>query len=66
MSFSLIALLASLGALGGFTSGLLGVGGGVVMFPVLLYVPSLLGFASLDAKTVAAVVIAVPVRATAR
>jgi uncharacterized protein len=58
MSLSLIALLASLGALGGFTSGLLGVGGGVVMFPLLLYVPSLLGFQTLHAKTVAAVVVA--------
>ena len=42
MSFPLIALLASLGALGGFAAGLLGFGGGVVMFPLLLYVPSLL------------------------
>lgn len=58
MSLSLIALLASLGALGGFTSGLLGVGGGVVMFPLLLYAPSLLGFPTFHAKTVAAVVVA--------
>jgi uncharacterized membrane protein YfcA len=58
MSFSLIALLASLGALGGFAAGLLGFGGGVMMFPLLLYVPSLLGFPELDAKTVAAVVVA--------
>ena len=58
MSFSLIALLALLGALGGFTSGLLGVGGGVVMFPLLLYAPSLLGLPTLNAKTVAAVVVA--------
>ena len=58
MTPDFIAILALLGALGGFTSGLLGVGGGVVMFPVLLYVPSLLGFERLDAKTVAAVVVA--------
>ena len=57
MTPDFIAILALLGALG-FTSGLLGVGGGVVMFPVLLYVPSLLGFERLDAKTVAAVVVA--------
>ena len=56
MSFSLIALLASLGALGGFAAGLLGFGGGVVMFPLLYYVPSLFGLTPLDAKTVAAVV----------
>ena len=57
MSVALIALLASLGALGGFAAGLLGFGGGVVMFPLLLYVPALLGFADLDAKSVAAVVV---------
>ena len=57
MSLPLIALLASLGALGGFAAGLLGFGGGVVMFPLLLYVPSLLGFAEVDAKTVAAIVV---------
>ncbi len=58
MTPALIALLASLGALGGFAAGLLGFGGGVVMFPLLLYVPALLGFGGLDAKTVAAVVVA--------
>jgi len=57
MSLPLIALLTSLGASGGFAAGLLGFGGGVVMFPLLLYVPSLLGVAELDAKTVAAVVV---------
>jgi len=58
MTVALIALLASLGVLGGFAAGLLGFGGGVVMFPLLLYMPALLGFADLDAKTVAAVVVA--------
>ena len=33
MSPTLIASLASVGAIGGFFSGLLGFGGGVVMFP---------------------------------
>lgn len=56
MSFSLVALLAALGAMGGFAAGLLGVGGGVVMFPLLYYVPSLFGWDALDAKTVAAIV----------
>ena len=58
MTVALIALLASLGALGGFAAGLLGFGGGVVMFPLLLYIPPLFGFTDLDAKTVAAVVVA--------
>ncbi len=56
MSFSLVALLAALGAMGGFAAGLLGVGGGVVMFPLLYYVPSFFGWDALDAKTVAAIV----------
>jgi len=57
MSPGLIASLDSIGAIGGFFAGLLGFGGGVVMFPLLYYVPPLLGLEGLDAKTVAAVVI---------
>src|SRR5207247_10261129 len=57
MSAVLIVTLASVGAIGGFFAGLLGFGGGVVMFPLLYYVPPLLGLERLDAKTVAAVVI---------
>jgi uncharacterized protein len=57
MSFTLIAGLASIGAVGGFFAGLLGFGGGVVMFPLLYYIPPLLDLARIDAKTVAAVVV---------
>ena len=57
MSPALIVSLASVGTIGGFFAGVLGFGGGVVMFPLLYYVPPLLGLARLDAKTVAAVVI---------
>jgi uncharacterized membrane protein YfcA len=57
MSLMLIASLAFLGAVGGFAAGLLGFGGGVLMFPLLYYVPPLLGVERLDAKTVAAVVV---------
>jgi uncharacterized protein len=56
ISPTLIVSLASVGAVGGFFAGLLGIGGGVVMFPLLYYVPPLLGLERLDAKTVAAVV----------
>jgi uncharacterized protein len=56
MSAVLIGGLTFLGAVGGFFAGLLGFGGGVVMFPLLYYVPPLLGLERLDAKTVAAVV----------
>lgn len=56
MSAVLIGGLTFVGAVGGFFAGLLGFGGGVVMFPLLYYVPPLLGLERLDAKTVAAVV----------
>ncbi len=58
MSLAFAATLALLGGLGGFAAGLLGFGGGVVMFPLLFYVPPLLGLESIDAKTVAGVVVA--------
>jgi len=46
-------LLFALGLLGGGLSGLLGIGGGIVMVPLLLYVPPALGFAALGMKVVA-------------
>jgi uncharacterized protein len=57
VSVSLIGAMAVLGAFGGFLSGLLGFGGGVLMFPLLYYVPPLLGLGRYDAQTVAAIVI---------
>ncbi len=38
MSFTLIAGMTSIGVVGGFFAGLLGFGGGVVMFPLLYYI----------------------------
>ena len=52
-----VVVVACLGVLGGFAAGLLGVGGGVLLFPLLLYVPPFLGFETLDTKTVASLVI---------
>jgi hypothetical protein len=49
--FALLAL--SFG--GAFVSGLIGVGGAIVMLPLLLYGPPVLGIGRLDVKTVAAV-----------
>jgi uncharacterized protein len=57
ISLTLIWALTALGILGGFFAGLLGFGGGVMMFPLLYYIPPLFGLSRLDAKTVAAVVI---------
>lgn len=55
MSLAFAAVLFVLGAVGAFVSGLLGVGGAIVMIPLLLYVPPLLGVGALDIKTVAAI-----------
>jgi uncharacterized membrane protein YfcA len=53
----LFALLAGLGFVGGFLAGLLGIGGGIVLVPLLLYVPRILGFPSLDMRDVAGITI---------
>jgi uncharacterized protein len=55
VSLAFAAVLFVLGAVGAFVSGLIGVGGAIVMIPLLLYVPPLLGVAALDIKSVAAV-----------
>lgn len=55
MTPSLALTLLGLGMLGAFVSGLLGVGGALVMIPLLLYVPPLLGVGSFDVKAVAAI-----------
>lgn len=53
----MLGLLVVLGFGGAFISGLLGVGGAIVMIPILFYVPPLLGFAPLDIHTVTGVTI---------
>lgn len=51
----LLLTLLGLGLLGGFFSGLLGIGGGIIMVPLLLYVPPLLGLNAIDIKTAAGI-----------
>jgi len=57
VSFELGLVVGLLGLGGGVVSGLLGLSGAVLMIPLLLYVPPLLGVGELGVKTVAAVAI---------
>jgi uncharacterized protein len=50
--------LTSLGVVGAFIAGMLGVGGAIVMVPLLLYAPPLLGVGELDMKSVAGITMA--------
>jgi len=52
MDVLFMLFLALVGASVGFLSGLLGIGGGIIMFPLLLYVPPALGLASIDVKSI--------------
>jgi uncharacterized membrane protein YfcA len=54
----IVGLLAGLGFVGAFLSGLLGIGGAIVLIPLLLYVPPLAGFAGIDIKTAAGITVA--------
>ena len=53
----ILLLIAGLGLATGFLSGLLGIGGGIVMAPLLLYAPPLLGLEPLCMRTVAGLTI---------
>lgn len=50
MEAALFLMLLLIGLSVGFLSGLLGIGGGIVMFPLLMYVPPLLGLQTIGIK----------------
>jgi len=52
MHFDFYLFLFLAGAAVGFLSGLLGIGGGIVMFPLLLYVPPMLGLEGIGVKSI--------------
>lgn len=52
MDAALVLFLMVVGAFVGFLSGLLGIGGGIVMFPLLLYVPTSLGIPEIGVKAI--------------
>jgi uncharacterized membrane protein YfcA len=55
VTVAFVLTLAGLGFIGAFVSGLVGVGGAIVMIPLLFYVPPLLGVGDLDIRHVAGV-----------
>jgi uncharacterized membrane protein YfcA len=55
MTLVFAATLAGLGFVGAFVAGLVGVGGAIVMIPLLYYIPPWLGVGALDIKLVAGV-----------
>lgn len=55
MDASLFITLLSLGFIGGLLSGMVGIGGGIIMFPLLLYVPPAFGLAALSVKAAASI-----------
>ncbi|MGE7934939.1 sulfite exporter TauE/SafE family protein [Viridibacillus arvi] len=55
MSFSLITVLFLIGFVGSFISGMLGIGGAIIKFPMLLYIPALLSLTSFTSHEVAGI-----------
>ena len=65
MTLAFAVTLIVLGFVGAFVSGLVGVGGAIVMVPLLYYVPPVLGVGSLDIKHVAGITMAQVLAASA-
>ncbi|UOY89985.1 sulfite exporter TauE/SafE family protein [Bacillus glycinifermentans] len=56
MDISFIFLIFLIGSVGSFMSGMLGVGGAIINYPLLLYIPVLLGFTGFNAYQVSGIV----------
>lgn len=55
MDLSFILLLFSIGFVGSMISGMVGIGGSIIKYPMLLYIPPILGFAAFTAQEVSAI-----------
>lgn len=55
MDFTLIVALFLIGFVGSLISGMVGVGGSIIKYPMLLYIPPALGFAAFSAQEVSAI-----------
>ncbi|CAH1209110.1 hypothetical protein PAECIP111893_02983 [Paenibacillus plantiphilus] len=55
MDVGLIVLLFGIGLVGSMLSGLVGIGGSIIKYPMLMYIPPALGFAAFTAQEVSAI-----------
>ncbi|MEK0313874.1 sulfite exporter TauE/SafE family protein [Cohnella sp. 56] len=55
MDILLVIVMLAIGLVGSFFSGLLGIGGAIINYPLLLYVPSMLGIAHFSAHEVSSI-----------
>ncbi|MCZ8515815.1 sulfite exporter TauE/SafE family protein [Paenibacillus filicis] len=55
MDLSWILTIFAMGFLGSFISGMVGIGGSIINYPMLLFIPPLLGFAAFSAQEVSAI-----------
>ena len=55
MEFALFLLMISLGFVGSFFSGLLGIGGAIINYPLLLFIPAWLGVAHFTSQEVSSI-----------
>lgn len=56
MDISFILTLFFIGFIGSFISGMLGIGGAIINYPILLYIPAILGFTAFTAHEVSGIV----------
>lgn len=55
MDLSFIVILFLIGFIGSFLSGMVGIGGSIIKYPMLLYIPPALGFIAFSAQEVSAI-----------
>lgn len=55
MDIGYLLVLFAIGFFGSFISGMVGIGGSIIKYPMLLYIPSLFGFAAMTAHEVSGV-----------
>lgn len=55
MDLAWIVLLFLIGFIGSFISGMVGIGGSIIKYPMLLYIPPFLGFASFTAHEISGI-----------